>query len=379
MKKSLFALSLLLLTPFVSSCSGDIPTITIEGTPTKTAYNFNDSSWDLTGIKFFGTFKDGTRRELKSNEIIVSTVPGLPRGCIGKGFKVQVKYKGSDNGYSKSYSNVTVTSETFNKDQEISEYYSGLNDSYTGSTFLRELQTHSFNKHKTWIKYGDVVSYYQVSDTHRSVDEIPGKNKNQMFYTGLETAFTSASKEHVWACHDSGGLWTHNRGENYVDDPNYIGGGADLYHIRPVSADVNTARGDATFTEISSGGTAVSDKGPYTLTCKGYSMNNGKVEFSDYVEPADEFKGDLARIICYVYMHYNSFSGVNYPYRGSLYLGDVFDKGRYSSVNAMLRAWNANDPVSEVEQYRNHTIQGIQGNRNPFVDHPEWIDKCFNN
>lgn len=43
----------------------------------------------------------------------------------------------------------------------------------------------------------------------------------------------------------------------------------------------------------------------------------------------------------------------------------------------MLKQWSEQDPVSVHERHRNHEIQKIQGNRNPFIDHPEWL-KDFN-
>jgi endonuclease I len=41
----------------------------------------------------------------------------------------------------------------------------------------------------------------------------------------------------------------------------------------------------------------------------------------------------------------------------------------------VLKEWNARDPVSLKEKSRNNKIEEIQGNRNPFVDHPDWIDQ----
>lgn len=50
--------------------------------------------------------------------------------------------------------------------------------------------------------------------------------------------------------------------------------------------------------------------------------------------------------------------------------GSVPYHGKFS----VLLKWHAQDPVDEFERNRNDIIQKLQGNRNPFIDHPEWVD-----
>ena len=45
-----------------------------------------------------------------------------------------------------------------------------------------------------------------------------------------------------------------------------------------------------------------------------------------------------------------------------------------ADIQTMLR-WNREDPPTLWERHRNQAIQELQGNRNPFIDHPEWADK----
>ena len=42
-----------------------------------------------------------------------------------------------------------------------------------------------------------------------------------------------------------------------------------------------------------------------------------------------------------------------------------------------LLAWNLQDPPDADEVARNDAVQGFQGNRNPFVDHPEWATRAL--
>src|SRR5262249_29529320 len=49
----------------------------------------------------------------------------------------------------------------------------------------------------------------------------------------------------------------------------------------------------------------------------------------------------------------------------------------YMGMLSDLVAWNAQDPVDAFERHRNDVVYGYQGNRNPFVDHPEWVAMLF--
>ena len=50
----------------------------------------------------------------------------------------------------------------------------------------------------------------------------------------------------------------------------------------------------------------------------------------------------------------------------------------YMGMLSVLLQWHAEDPVDALEQWRNDRIYSFQGNRNPFIDHPEWVDCIFN-
>ena len=85
--------------------------------------------------------------------------------------------------------------------------------------------------------------------------------------------------------------------------------------------------------------------------------------------PRDEVKGDLARIIFYMDIMYSQLSLI-YANEGSVYeMGNL----------EVLLAWHELDPVDDFEMNRNNLIEGYQGNRNPFIDHPEFVDKIYQN
>ncbi|WP_425413892.1 endonuclease [Psychromonas hadalis] len=93
-------------------------------------------------------------------------------------------------------------------------------------------------------------------------------------------------------------------------------------------------------------------------------------------EPTDEFKGDLARAYFYMATRYEDIIGSweeNSDNANAVLDGTdstVFEPW----VIAMLKTWSENDPVSQKERDRNEAAHKYQGNRNPFVDHPEYVN-----
>lgn len=109
--------------------------------------------------------------------------------------------------------------------------------------------------------------------------------------------------------------------------------------------------------------TATYDNGVWKA---GYGEKDGD-EINVY-QPADEYRGDFARIIMYVTSLYPLD-------RWSDLAPAVFADNRYPTLNEygknLLLTWHREDPVSELEQQRNDAVEKVQGNRNPFVDYPE--------
>lgn len=106
------------------------------------------------------------------------------------------------------------------------------------------------------------------------------------------------------------------------------------------------------------------------------SLNGGKLgssAISGYTgtvfEPINEFKGDIARMYFYFVTRYeNTVAGYSYA---------AFSGNSYPAIDSaflsMLITWHNNDPVSAFEIARNNAICARQGNRNPYIDHPEWV------
>ena len=84
----------------------------------------------------------------------------------------------------------------------------------------------------------------------------------------------------------------------------------------------------------------------------------------EYFYPGDEWKGDVARIIMYMYLRYPTQCEAINIGTGSI----TYASG--SDMPDLFLEWNQEDPVSNLELTRNDVIFSYQGNRNPFIDNP---------
>lgn len=212
--------------------------------------------------------------------------------------------------------------------------------------------------HSTYTSYGSLDNYFKTSDPHSS-------GGVKCFYSGEKAS--SFNKEHVWPQSLSNNLY----GEDH--------GGSDLHHIRPTINSYNSMRSSAMFGYVYGSGSYKGRTISYQGGGTDYSITN-------VFEPADAIKGDVARIIMYMYMHYNdgtiselsSLTGwTTRSYYGQMNAHWVMGPASSKDTFLLLRYWNAIDPVSQDEKTRNEKAYQVQGNRNPFIDHPTYADKIW--
>ncbi len=138
----------------------------------------------------------------------------------------------------------------------------------------------------------------------------------------------------------------------------------DLMHLLPTDGKVNSERSNLPYGETD--GENFKSSGGYSKV--GYSTIDG---YSGLVfEPADEYKGDLARIYFYMATAYEDKVA---NWSSPMLNGTIFPAFAPWALN-MLLSWAANDPVSQKEIDRNNAVYSIQGNRNPYVDYPDFAD-----
>ncbi|EFK33326.1 endonuclease [Chryseobacterium gleum] len=139
---------------------------------------------------------------------------------------------------------------------------------------------------------------------------------------------------------------------------------ADIHFIRATDGKVNGMRSNYPFGKVGSASfTSQNGSKLGTSASSGYS---GTV-----FEPIDEFKGDVARMIFYFVTRYQSklstFSS------GNMLGSSTFPGLQTWELNVLL-AWHNQDPVSQAEIKRNNASYAFQGNRNPFIDNPNYVN-----
>jgi endonuclease I len=201
------------------------------------------------------------------------------------------------------------------------------------------------------LAYDDLWAALEVTDAAPGEDDAV-----RLFYSGrtmpkAEKLSGRLNPDHGGAGWNREHLWPRGRGVG-EDGP----AATDLHHVRATDVTCNEARGALDF-----------DRG------------GGPVRECDFrrdgnsVEPRDEIKGDLARMLFYMDVRYDGADGepdlrlVPGPPAGEDTLGHL----------CRLLSWHIADPLTREEIARHDRIVAEQGNRNPFVDRPDIAAKLF--
>jgi endonuclease I len=183
-------------------------------------------------------------------------------------------------------------------------------------------------------------------------DEDPNNTSNFiLLYTGRSIPKTAVypayNREHVWA-KSHGGFGTT------------APAGTDAHHLRPTDVSVNTDRDSKDFDE---GGT----QHPEATGCY----------FTDHTwEPRDAVKGDVARMMFYMAVRYEGDVSGEPDLELVDYITDPTTNPIFGKLSTLLK-WHNEDPVDEIDIKRNEVVYSYQNNRNPFIDHPEYVAKIW--
>lgn len=224
----------------------------------------------------------------------------------------------------------------------------------------------------------DVQSYDNLWDIYESSDSRVENGNTFVFDMYSNCDFEFVTDQNMG---DNGPECTNfNREHSFPRS--WFGGSSSLdifkdpFHVIPTDSRVNGERGNLAYGEVIDGSetyisTNNSKKGPSAL-----QGPTGQV-----FEPADEFKGDIARQFFYVATRYEDMiSGwESNDSDGDSMLDGSSDKVFEDWALNMLFDWHINDPVSSKEMTRQEAIFTAQDNRNPFIDNPDWVQEIWGN
>ncbi len=224
---------------------------------------------------------------------------------------------------------------------QIPSYYNDVNLNLSGSDLKDELATKIITTHTNFLSYDwDVV---------READLNPSNSSEVILTYGWNDNDSDVSNDRTRGAFDNGGnVGDWNREHTFArslgnPDLGTSGPGSDVHNLRACDLQRNSTRNNNLFA-------AGSGSASYLTSSGGFF-------------PGDEWKGDVARIVMYMYLRYGNQCLPDNVAIGSSVSSDT-------NMVDLLLTWNAEDPVSTFEQQRNSVIADNQGNRNPFIDNP---------
>jgi len=245
----------------------------------------------------------------------------------------------------------------------IGQIPNGYYDSAEGLSG-EDLKIALYNIIKGHIEFPYTSSSTDTWDILKEADQDPDNSNNVLgiysnFSMDAAQEFNSGdgwSREHVWA---------KSRG----DFGTSLGAGTDVHHLRAADISTNSARNNRNFDNADI--EYVDNSGTYNGTTQ------SKTSSSEWSwEPPNEVKGDVARMIFYMATRYE---GENDEPDLELTetLMDNTDKSPFHARLSTLLAWHLADAVSNEEINRNNIIFSYQENRNPYIDHPEYVCEIY--
>lgn len=220
-------------------------------------------------------------------------------------------------------------------------YYNNVDLTAEGINLKEKLATKTISAHTNLLVYTPGVwEALKVTDLN------PENSSEVLLIYGYSSSGASARSRNK--NENGGGQGDWNREHTYpksLGNPalGSTGPGADSHHLRPSDVGYNIQRGNLKFVDGSG--------------------NSGSTSGGWY--PGDEWKGDVARMMMYMYLRYGDRCKPNVVGVGS-------SSATPDDMIDLFLKWNVEDPVSDFERQRNtyHDSQQTyaQGNRNPFID-----------
>lgn len=232
-------------------------------------------------------------------------------------------------------------------------YYNSIDTSLRGDDFRDKLANLITSTHTNYTSYAGLANAYKTTDA------VPNKSGYiTWFYTGTEVKFSGfggkggqTNREHVWP--KDGGSAFSETSEC----------GSDAHHLRPTECNLNSTRGSKSFGEVEQSTQNVVNQN------KSASYGDGTADSLCYTSasffyPAAGYRGATARILMYVQTRWGNKFNLQF----------VDGAGHSKTIGDFktLMKWHLEELPTQEEINRNQAVYEIQGNRNPFIDHPEY-------
>ncbi len=223
---------------------------------------------------------------------------------------------------------------------DAATYYNGISETATGKDLLGSLNSLNNRKRQDKIGYKSLPSFYKYTDydpKYATTDSngVTSGERLLSFYSATSATYSGGgmNKEHVWP---------DSRGGNKVE--------GDIHMPRPTVSKENGSRGNSFYVE----GMKHSSSG----------WDPAMESFGD-----ETYRGDSARIIFYCAIADTGLTLIDATNdsTGNHTMGKLSD----------LIKWHLQYPITQREKNRNEGAEYLQGNRNPFIDHPEYVCRIW--
>jgi endonuclease I len=233
---------------------------------------------------------------------------------------------------------------------QVPAYYNNVNLNATGQSLKNNLATKTINSQSQTVSYTP-----GVWNALRETDLSASNSSKVVLIYGYSDSDGNSSTDRTRSKYSNGGGSTDwNREHVYpksLGTPSFgnSGPGSDPHQIRASDVSRNASRGNRKF---------ASGSGNSMITAQGNWY------------PGDEFKGDVARMVLYMYLRYGTRCLPKNVGVGSTVSND-------QNMLTLFLDWNAEDPVSSLETQRNDYLENLIGNRNPFIDNPAFATQIW--
>ena len=239
--------------------------------------------------------------------------------------KIQKLDKIKDDDLTLSFSNSGATTTAYSRNHKATRvaFYNscrGLKD-----VDLKEKLHREFSKHKAYnYKQAREFMYKQI-DNHNGTIECVYTGKIVSVPAGKMPSSSQINCEHTWP-----------QSKGATGDAK-----SDMHHLFPTDPDANCKRGSFPFGYVNKDAVCFSEGG---------SLFDG-----DVFEVRKQHRGNVARAM--------------------FYFSTIYNMSIDENQEKVLREWHKQDPVDSNEIARNDAIESLQCNRNPYIDHPEYVEQ----